>query len=438
MKRLSLKLYCRLRLWLLGKISEKLNYRQTKKPPTTSIVMMLASGLDLRRLDSSWSLLQLIRNYANECFMNLFVTWAFSLDEALYKREGVLCPRGSSQKQKRLLPKTIINMMSGEEGLMQKLSTLNDLFEGEFIDIPKHAKEEAAYRLIKHILSQNPSRTILDTLPGYGEARKKEQEKESLYGTGEEGDDGERGEEKDVRENMFVVHRGKRGAGGGDEQEEEAIRPPRRIPVYRKKDPVLCQFIIRHTAGQVRYDARSFVSSNAQPYVLPPELKRALSKTKIPLLRCLLGKDEEGKEDSIPDTLLRTDLSMKLQQFTSTSLALGQEPPESHFVVCVNSERGEFASVAFARKEENLGDAVVSRATSFTRSHTFIPGKKFRVDGALLFDEEIASYGFKKKKTKKVKDILAAMNEEEREGEEGGLRGGEAKSSLGLIDKTEK
>lgn len=93
--------------------------------------------------------------------------------------------------------------------------------------------------------------------------------------------------------------------------------------------------------------------------------------------------------------------------------------------------------MAFARKEENLGDAVVSRAMSFTRSHTFVPGKKFRVDGALLFDEEISHFAGNRKKPKKKKKTRQEEDEEEKkkakeglEGERGGRDGLQQKKSL--------
>lgn len=75
--------------------------------------------------------------------------------------------------------------------------------------------------------------------------------------------------------------------------------------------------------GTSLYGCLSGVFAYVLSVCLHAELKRALSRTKISLLRCLLGKDVRGKEESIPDNLLRTDLSTKLQQFANCTLALG-------------------------------------------------------------------------------------------------------------------
>lgn len=123
------------------------------------------------------------------------------------------------------------------------------------------------------------------TLPGYGEARRKEQEKEDLRGPASpdaEEDEEDQEEEQWTKRRMtgrrglgwrggrkkplFVVRRGgkrrsRAGQGPGesapaDEDEEdededdefEPLRPPRRIPVYRKKDPGRHRHTLLHSS----------------------------------------------------------------------------------------------------------------------------------------------------------------------------------------------
>lgn len=49
----------------------------------SSILLLTAMGIDSRKVGQEWALNQLIHNYAEECFLHLFITWAFTLGKTM-------------------------------------------------------------------------------------------------------------------------------------------------------------------------------------------------------------------------------------------------------------------------------------------------------------------------------------------------------------------
>ncbi|CBZ51222.1 hypothetical protein NCLIV_042890 [Neospora caninum Liverpool] len=355
---LSLKLFVRLRWWLLGRINEALRCRYADSGRRTSIVLMASTGLDLRRLHPSWSLLQLMRNYVDECFLNLFVSWGFTIEEALYAREGVESP-----DVKYRTPRKVLEIIGGQKGIFDQLRGLHQLFAGEFVTVSSLAAGNAAQQVVADVLGLSPPEDIFFTLPGYESAKAKAKRAEENATRG--GKDA-KGQER--QELVFLRRRtsyGRPHAAGLD------------VATYHKKDPILGQFVVRHSTGQVRYDARDFVSVNASAYTLSPGLKNILLRTRLPLLQRLVGA-EDGVEDLSP-TLLRTDVVTQFQQLmNSVLLSDSPDPPESHFIASVNSVRAEVPSVALANNDATVTDDTWARVSSFTRSRTFDPVKKLR------------------------------------------------------------
>ncbi|KFH05248.1 myosin head (motor domain) domain-containing protein [Toxoplasma gondii MAS] len=356
---LSLKLFSRLRWWLLGRINDALRCRDIQFGRRTSIVLMASTGLDLRRLHSSWSLLQLMRNYLDECFLNLFVSWGFTIEEALYAREGVESP-----DVKYRSPREVLEILGGEQGIFYQLGRLHQVFEGEFVTASSLAAGNAAQQVVEGVLRLSPSPDVFFTLPGYEAAREKAEQAEEQLARG-------RGGVKDEHQGPVFMRRRDPGEAAGRNLNR------RNVTVYQKKDSILGQFVVRHSTGQARYDARDFVSVNAAAYTLSPDLYSVLSRTKLALLRRIMGAGNEA--DELPHTLLRTDVVAQFQQLmNSLLLSDSPDPPECHFIASVNSTRIELPSVALANNNATVTDDMWGRVSSFTRSRTFDPAKKLR------------------------------------------------------------
>ncbi|PFH32008.1 myosin head (motor domain) domain-containing protein [Besnoitia besnoiti] len=358
-RNLALKLFARLRWWLVGQINEAFHKKDATRVPET-IVLLASTGLDLRRLNPSWSLLQLIRNYIDECALNLFVTWGFSYEEELYKREGVQSPDVDYCQ-----PLEILNVIGGPKGIFQKLKHLNGVFEGEFVVVPTNGGITSAFRLVDAVLNNVSDDGFFSVLPGFEEARVRAVRLETRMVAFDQ-----REAEKQIA-GMFVMRK-PRGRQGDEDVKRRSVMN------YSRKDPVLGQFVIRHTTGQVRYDARDFVSVNAAAFAFTRELRMTLTQSRLPLLRTILMVDSDA-EEGLPLHTLRTDLASRFCELANAWLRADElDAPEAQFIATLNSVRPDIPSVALARNEDSVEDDIVARAASFTRSRTFIAAKRLR------------------------------------------------------------
>ncbi|CDJ49736.1 IQ calmodulin-binding motif domain-containing protein, putative [Eimeria brunetti] len=236
---LALKLFVRLRWWLLGVISQSM--RLTKKAEVHNRVTLLkAAGLDYRRVSPEWAFNQLLHNYTEECLLHIFATWAFTLDQATYLLEDVKPPPASFTRNDEIL-----EVFTGPEGVWQILKHEHTTRGGEAADDLSDGVPLGAISFVDRILRSKSRTDKIQKVPGY-----QPPQPELLR------------PKMAVRVVKATAHAGKGAVVGGG--------PPAKKAAGTEVDPLLCRFTVVHTAGPLVYDATKFCTSDANAYTVAP------------------------------------------------------------------------------------------------------------------------------------------------------------------------
>ncbi|KAL8454422.1 hypothetical protein Emag_001449 [Eimeria magna] len=302
---LALKLFARLRWWLLGMISQSLRlYKGTAVH--NRITLLKAVGLDFRHVGQDWALNQLLHNYTEECFLHLFATWAFTLDQATYLLEGVKPPPAHF-----ILNDEILDVFAGPEGMWHIMREEHATRGGEAADDLSEGLPLAAMSLVEKILKSKGKTEKIVQVPGYHPPP------------------------SELFKPKMAIRVVKATAKGGGVTRLNKGAGPKKVAAASAVDPVFCQFTVVHTSGSLTYDATKFCTSDANAYSVPNRLRTLLQQSKMELVRTLV--EHEGANDVIPTDCLRLSVANRLIQYVKDSLSEGEEAPQTHFIACVSS-----------------------------------------------------------------------------------------------------
>ncbi|KAL8449328.1 hypothetical protein Emed_003209 [Eimeria media] len=302
---LALKLFARLRWWLLGMISQSLRLHKGTAVHNR-ITLLKAVGLDFRHVGQDWALNQLLHNYTEECFLHLFATWAFTLDQATYLLEGVKPPPAHF-----ILNDEILDVFAGPEGMWQIMREEHATRGGEAADELSEGLPLAAMSLVEKILKSKGNTDKIVQVPGYHPPP------------------------QELFKPKMAIRVVKATAKGGGVTRLGKNGGPKKAAAAAAVDPVFCQFTVVHTSGSLTYDATKFCTSDANAYSVPNRLRTLLQQSKMELLRTLV--QHEGANDVIPTDCLRLSVANRLIQYAKDSLSEGEEAPQTHFIACISS-----------------------------------------------------------------------------------------------------
>ncbi|KAL8428545.1 hypothetical protein Efla_003316 [Eimeria flavescens] len=299
---LALKLFARLRWWLLGMISQSLRLSAVAEVHNR-ITLLNAVGLDFRKVGQEWALNQLLHNYTEECFLHLFATWAFTLDQATYLLEGVKPPPAHFT-----LNDDIVKVFAGPEGVWQVMREEHATRGGEAADDLSEGVPLAAISFVQKILkSMEDTNKILVSraFSSFDVGALAAQTKQTIHSK------------------YLILY--------GLQQLDTTLL----CSVSCSWSPVLCQFAVVHTSGTLVYDATKFCVSDANAYSVASRLRTLLLNSKMELLRTLV--QHEAANDVIPTDCHRISVANRLIQYAKDSLSEGEEAPQTNFIACVSS-----------------------------------------------------------------------------------------------------
>ncbi|CDI74185.1 IQ calmodulin-binding motif domain-containing protein, putative [Eimeria praecox] len=236
---LALKLFVRLRWWLLGIISQSLQLPK-KTEIHNRVTLLKAAGLDFRRVSPDWAFNQLLHNYMEECLLHTFATWAFTLDQATYLLEDVKPPPANFT-----LNDEILEVFTGPEGVWQILKHEHTTRGGEAADDLSDGVPLAAVSFVDRILKSKGGTDKIRRVPGY-EPPPPDMLRPKMA----------------VRVVKATANAGKGAVVGGG----STAKKPQRSTL----DPTLCRFTVVHTSGTLVYDATKFCTSDANAYTVAP------------------------------------------------------------------------------------------------------------------------------------------------------------------------
>ncbi|XP_026192209.1 uncharacterized protein LOC34619768 [Cyclospora cayetanensis] len=287
---LALKLFVRLRWWLLGMISQTL--RLSKGTSVHSrITLLKAAGIDFRHIGQEWALNQLLHNYTEEYFLYLFSTSAFTLDQATYLLEDVKPPPTTF-----ILNDKVLDVFAGPEGIWQILREEQASWGGEAANELSQNVPLAALAFVDRILRIKSDSDKIRKVPGY------------------------RPPSADVFKPK-IAFRVVKAAGKNNGPTVLGKNPQQGTSAPQQTDPVQCQFIVVHTHGSVMYDATKFCISDANAYTVPSRLRNLLLASKLELVRSLVYS--EAAQDVIPPDCSRVSFADRLIQYVKDSLSEG-------------------------------------------------------------------------------------------------------------------
>ncbi|KAL8434756.1 hypothetical protein ACSSS7_002893 [Eimeria intestinalis] len=301
---LALKLFTRLRWWLLGVISQSLRLHKGTAVHNR-ITLLKAVGLDFRNVSQEWALNQLLHNYTEECFLHLFATWAFTLDQATYLLEGVKPPPAHF-----ILNDEIVDVFAGPEGMWQIMREEHATRGGEAADELSEGVPLAAMSFVDKILKSKGNTEKIVQVPGYHPPP------------------------AELFKPKVAIKVVKATAKGGGVTQLGKGAGPKKVAAAAV-DPVFCQFTVVHTSGPLTYDATKFCTSDANAYSVPNRLRTLLQQSEMELLRTLV--QHESANDVIPTDCLRLGVANRLIQYAKDSLSEGEEAPQTHFIACISS-----------------------------------------------------------------------------------------------------
>ncbi|CDJ37341.1 IQ calmodulin-binding motif domain-containing protein, putative [Eimeria tenella] len=289
---LALKLFVRLRWWLLGIIGQSLRLSKSTEVHNR-ITLLKAAGLDFRHTGPDWAFNQLLHNYTEECFLHLFASWAFTLDQATYLLEDVEPPPANFHMNDEIL-----DVFTGPDGIWHILKHEHTTRGGEAADDLSDGVPLAAVSFVDKILKSKSCTNKIRQVPGY-----KPPKPETLK----------------PKMAVRVV-------------KATAKAATVRASSLRRKasdfDDSLCRFTVVHTSGTLVYDASKFCTSDANAYTVAPRLRTLLLQSKLELLRTLV--QHETAHDVIPTDCLRISVTNRLIHYVKDSLSEGEASLIAH------------------------------------------------------------------------------------------------------------